>query len=342
MVHTWPLLRVELPRLVSSSFAYDERNQHKGASLWRCRSARGGQQRGIPKGGLSMCRWSVIALWLSMAAACGGGDGAASEACPAGDEGCACFSNNTCHDNLICRSRVCAQAPAAGSGGDPSAYSNGGAGAPSKGGAGGAGGGSAGNGNPAAGSGTGRGGSSAACVPQCGNRVCGADPACQTSCGTCDAGLKCVEGACQAATSLKNNGDTCAAATECASGVCEKSQVGERHCYGTAGRNEICVDAYDCDGGWCVSMTLSGAGGVCIPGIYSCYDRQVSSECKSAIVAYCQLVQFCGSQSSSSVPPEYLTDFDACVDAECSGITLSSSDCIRIVNNISSGAASCP
>jgi len=290
-----------------------------------------------------MRRWSVIALWLSMATACGGSDeGSDTDPCSAGERGCTCLADNTCQDDLVCRSRVCTEMPAAGSGGDPGAYSNGGKGASSKAGSGGVGGVRAGNGSSADGGGSAHAGSGAVCEPQCGNRVCGMEPACQSSCGTCDAGLKCVEGACQSAAALKNNGDTCAAPTECASGVCEESQVGERHCYGTSGGNETCTDAYDCAGGWCVPMTLSGSGGVCIPGIYSCNDRQVSSECKSAVVAYCQLVQFCGSQNSASAPREYLTDFDHCIDAECSGLTLSSADCIKIVNAISSGTAPCP
>jgi hypothetical protein len=277
--------------------------------------------------------------------------------CSMGDESCPCFSNSTCNGSLTCKSKVCidlgslgksnqkhdaGSSDDAGASGDAGTRTSGARDAGSQA--------STGDAASDAGSGSGAGGSngsagsSGACQRQCGNRKCGPDPMCQESCGTCNAGLKCVEGACEAPAPLKSNGDTCSAATECASGVCQMNQVGELHCYGTAGANHICGDVFDCAGGLCVPMTRSGSGGVCIPGVSVCYQRQVPNECVQSTIATCQLVQSCGSQNSSSVPAKYLTDFDYCVRNECTTIdsaTLSTTDCVNIVNNISNGTAHC-
>jgi MYXO-CTERM domain-containing protein len=56
-----------------------------------------------------------------------------------------------------------------------------------------------------------------ACTPQCGASVCGTDPVCGQSCGTCTSGNVCEQGACVPDRCI---GVVCDACKTCAAGVC--------------------------------------------------------------------------------------------------------------------------
>ncbi len=168
------------------------------------------------------------------------------------------------------------------------------------------------------------------------------DPAPLGPCGGgCSAGYTCVNDACITETPPQENGATCSHGSECASDLCASNMVGEGLCYGTAGANDFCGDVYDCMGGVCVSKTLTGSQGVCIPGIGECQGRSVSEECTESTVAFCRLVQTCDSPGNGSIPTSY-ADFDFCVASECTGVTLSPLECFNITNAIFDGSAPCP
>ena len=253
--------------------------------------------------------WFAFGLTLTLAA-CSGGEDNTSKSCNTGDEGCDCFPNSTCNGALSCASHKCVRLASAGASG---AQPGGLAGQPApKNEAGSAGrGGAAGSvDTPLPYSGAGTSGSSA-CVPKCGTQKCGLDPVCQMSCGTCDPGLQCSAGACISPQPLKVNGATCSVSTECASGVCAKNSVGESHCYGTNGANELCRDAYDCNGGACIALTSGGSNGVCVPGISTCQTLGLIGTCTANLaIATCQLDVRCG-----DLPGD---DFNFCVQFGCS------------------------
>ena len=129
--------------------------------------------------------------------------------------------------------------------------------------------------------------SDCACVPDCGDRVCGPDPVCSESCGTCNADENCnSEGKCvdkvpvcpgaKDCTGLVCGLDpvcsvscgTCDEGTECQSGTCVPS-VCVADCTGVAcGPDPVCGqscgtcdDGYTCESGECVlrSVFLSAA-----------------------------------------------------------------------------------
>jgi hypothetical protein len=83
-----------------------------------------------------------------------------------------------------------------------------------------------------------------ACLPDCGSRVCG-DDGCGGSCGSCDAGEACQEGAC--------------CTQQCAGRVCGDDGCGGQcgSCNTAAG--EICVDGACADyGDWCATLGVVG------------------------------------------------------------------------------------
>lgn len=65
--------------------------------------------------GLSM---GVLAV-LALLGACDSSNTGAGNSCPVGEKRCACFSNDTCNDGLVCLSDVCVEAGAGGSGTTP-------------------------------------------------------------------------------------------------------------------------------------------------------------------------------------------------------------------------------
>lgn len=196
------------------------------------------------------------------------------------------------------------------------------------------------------GTGSPTGGAANTCAPSCGERSCGPDPVCGESCGTCDAGLECVAGECRSPAPLRENGETCSTESECASGICGESQVGESRCYGDGAANDVCGDVYDCLGGLCLQKSLGASQLVCVPGVEVCWENDVSDECASYTVAFCQLIQFCGDNTSSNIPTA-LHNFDYCVGSECltgnDGVSdMTPAECLSAVNFIDSGTAPCP
>jgi hypothetical protein len=119
------------------------------------------------------------------------------------------------------------------------------------------------------------------CEPQCDGRVCGPDPACGVSCGTCDLGTVCDEGACVPGGDISCVAyfvclDNCdagdgACPTNCRTAVAE--DAGE-----LVDRVESCFDA-SCD--TCADLDCLRACGVascgqdyvdCFSGNATCYD----------------------------------------------------------------------
>jgi len=127
------------------------------------------------------------------------------------------------------------------------------------------------------------------CTPECGNRVCGTDPVCGQSCGSCQAGETCnasgvCEGGCSPDCGARECGldpvcntqscGTCGAGETCnASGVCEggcSPDCGARECgldpvcntqsCGTCGAGETCDAAGVCQPDQQASLTLTHAG----------------------------------------------------------------------------------
>lgn len=176
----------------------------------------------------------------------------------------------------------------------------------------------------------------AACVPRCGDRICGPDGACGQSCGSCRAGLRCSEGSCIAAERLRENGDTCSSDFECASAFCGLSNIGEHRCYGDQIQNDTCSDTFDCREGTCVPMTPNGTK-VCSNGVPECVVVQkVSGPCTDFALAFCQSL---GLDCPSRVP-----DFDACFVNACREIGRASdtaNDCDRAFSRLQSGVSAC-
>lgn len=258
-------------------------------------------------------RAAALALTFVQCLACGGGDDGGTE--PGG-----CQKDTDCASGRICESGTCVNA-SGGSGGSGTGATNNGTGGIAT-------------------------STSGGCTPQCGNRVCGPDPECGQSCGACDAGRECVAGECRADGPLKENGDTCSTNAECASDFCAENNLGEQHCYGNGSANDICTDSYDCGGGICIPRSLTGTGDVCVEGAVVCLQEEVSPECTDFVVAFCQLIQFCGEDVSSSIP-EDLKDFDFCVGSECLNAMDGTSDltpaeCLEGEAGILSGSWPCP
>lgn len=284
-------------------------------------------------------RIAIFAV-LTLGTACSGGGG---DAC-IGAEGCDCYGNGSCDDELDCRSNTCIDL-GAGSGGGGGATSTAGTGASDGGsddvatggaggtsGGGGAGSDGGGGSNGSAGNDGSSGGSG--CTPDCGDRECGPDPVCGESCGACSAGLECKAGACQSTAPLKENGDTCADPSECASGDCLENMIGERHCYGDGGPNDVCGDTYDCYGGACIPRTFSGTGTVCVEGLVVCDALGIRGTCfEDLSLIACQHDHMC----------DPTTDFDWCVGFGCDWWfnNIAPADCPGQVNFYLSGQASC-
>jgi len=264
----------------------------------------------------------VAALAFS-ALACGSGDNnvaGKSDACATGAEACPCFANDTCDAGLECHSALCVRL--GNSGGAPGGVSGGAPGA---------------GGSPLASTG----GSAATSG---GAQATGGMPA-TASGGGPNVGIGGMPATAAGGTpsiQVKANGALCASAAECASGTCAANAVGEKHCYGSSGPNEVCVTTYDCNGGLCVFRSLVGQQKVCVPGINNCINAAVSEQCQNSVLAFCQLIQSCGSNVSSQAPPAY-SDFDLCVGTECaSPPSLTPAECQNVVNYIASGTATCP
>ncbi|TNF34233.1 MAG: hypothetical protein EP329_07475, partial [Deltaproteobacteria bacterium] len=86
-------------------------------------------------------------------------------------------------------------------------------------------------------------GTDTTCVPECGDRVCGFDPVCGTSCGICAAGAPCDDGQCVAACVPKTCaevGVTCGAADD--------------GCGGTLAC-DLCAPGTRCEGDACAAVT---------------------------------------------------------------------------------------
>lgn len=140
----------------------------------------------------------------------------------------------------------------------------------------------------------------------------------------------------------KENGQLCATAAECASGICSESRVGEAHCYGDQGPDEICRDTYDCAAGLCIARSLTGDQFVCNVGITVCIDTAVSEQCTQLISIVCMLIQSCGSNVSAEVPASYQS-LDMCIGSECTiGTDLTPAECTQRMEYILSGDAPCP
>ncbi|HRR73540.1 MAG TPA: formylglycine-generating enzyme family protein [Myxococcota bacterium] len=84
------------------------------------------------------------------------------------------------------------------------------------------------------------------CVPECGDRVCGPDPVCGKSCGTCDASTTC------------NSQGQCECVRDCTGRVCGLDPVCGEPC-GACDENWVCVlsgkciaPTADCSNGWCL------------------------------------------------------------------------------------------
>jgi hypothetical protein len=285
-------------------------------------------------------------LWQKLTVAIGcslvaWGCGSSEPQCLPGDEGCACFANNTCNGNLACKSSLCVdlgpreRPSAAGSMADGQT-----AGQRAQAGASGA--------SPPSAIGTGTSGAMAStmsmagrtgapdgnnpmvaagshsmappqpdpsepppvsCTPRCGELECGPDPICQSSCGRCAASLECADGICRVPAPPRENGETCLVNKDCASTLCGKSVVGEMRCYGTAGPNQPCRDVFDCAHGVCVPMTLGATQQVCVDGLDACQELGVLGTCTSELaIAACQFNILCGTLAG---------DFNSCVRFGC-------------------------
>lgn len=184
------------------------------------------------------------------------------------------------------------------------------------------------------------------CTPVCADRVCGPDPICGEACGACNAGLECVAGECRAPVPLRENGDTCSTNGECASANCGLSSVGESRCYGSSARNEICGNTFDCSAGSCLEPIPGSGTGACVPGINVCYSEDVSAPCTEYAVVFCQLIQLCDTNVSSSISDE-LFDFDYCIGSECTyandGVSdMTPTECTQAVAAVRGGTLGCP
>lgn len=110
-------------------------------------------------------------------------------------------------------------------------------------------------------------GLTAVCTPNCSGRVCGADPACGTSCGTCSGAETC------------NSSGQCSCTADCSGRSCGPDPVCGVSC-GTCGDNEQCGASGQCEcqpqcnGAVCGSDTVCGAScGECATGS-ACHGGQ--------------------------------------------------------------------
>lgn len=174
-----------------------------------------------------------------------------------------------------------------------------------------------------------------ACAPRCSDRICGPDPVCGESCGSCRAGLRCSEGTCIAAERLRENGDTCSSDLECASVFCAESNVGELRCYGDQRSNETCGDVFDCRGGACVPMTPNGTL-ICSGGLSECViTLGLPGACADYVLGFCQaLVLDC---------PNKVPDFDACYVDGCRSLARETNvgDCQVGLTRLRNGESPC-
>ena len=140
----------------------------------------------------------------------------------------------------------------------------------------------------------------------------------------------------------KENGELCATAAECASGICGESNVGEAHCYGDNGPDEVCRDTYDCAAGLCIARSLIGDQFICNVGITVCRDTAVSEQCTQLMAVFCMLIQACGTNVSADIPASYQS-LDTCIGTECTaGTDLTPAECLERTDYILSGTAPCP
>lgn len=305
-----------------------------------------------------------LLLLVLFVLSCGGDD----DSCKTGDEGCPCFENETCNRGLSCRSKRCVDlgstdneeeeglededdktdpsegeeaAGESGSSGEEEATAG-------KGGATGDEDTSDEGGNTGVNDTSGEGGASgedSSCTPDCIDRECGPDPVCGESCGNCKAGYDCVSGACISATPIKANSDTCSDDSECASDNCGENLLGERHCYGDSGPNEICSDSFDCASGVCMGDTILGSSMICVEGFRVCMENDVHADCENSTLAFCRLIQECG--EVYNISEDYL-DFDYCVGSECTTINdgiddMTPTECRALENTILFGSnVPCP
>lgn len=125
------------------------------------------------------------------------GTGGGGDTCPAGQQGCACYGNGTCNAGLVCSANQCITDTSGGGTGDGG---TGGIGGESGNGGVGTSGGTGGeSGIGGAENESGSGGSGCTPVEQanaCNNRVCGEDPVCGVFCGSCTGEDVCVDGQC--------------------------------------------------------------------------------------------------------------------------------------------------
>jgi hypothetical protein len=183
-------------------------------------------------------------------ASMGTGTGA-NPGCAAGDEGCACYGNNTCNAGLTCASKLCVDLETRDAGGGVGGAS----GAPDSGNNGGAGGAQGGAGGVR---GDGGAGGAHQCFPD--QTICNADP------GGCCLGLRCVS-----ATGAPNAVCTpvCSYDNECASGCCAPLENG------TA---KVCAPEQYCSGSCIpVASSCTSAASACCAGTQCVYDDETTS-----------------------------------------------------------------
>jgi hypothetical protein len=147
------------------------------------------------------------------------------------------------------------------------------------------------------------------CVPACEQRRCGLDAVCLSSCGECEAGLECDDGACRVPLPLRADGESCGRPQDCISKVCRDDDSGAPHCYRDAGPNEACRNEFDCRAGICIGRTSDSAPGVCADSFVACKNRGLGGTCYAKLaVEVCQKQELCGTNPSP---------FDVCIRAAC-------------------------